>query len=40
MQEQNLDHSIGKYHKQQHMRDLLLRKKVTIFYIRPGSLRL
>lgn len=32
MQEQNLDHNIGKYHKQQHMHDLILGKRDTILY--------
>lgn len=32
MQVQNLDHDIGKYHKQQHMHDLILGKRDTILY--------
>ena len=32
MQEQNLDHNIGKYHKQQHVHDLILGKRDTILY--------
>ena len=32
MQEQNLDHNIGKYHKQQHVHELILGKRDTILY--------